>query len=313
MDIAAIGSLLGGVGQLVGGASGLFNQPQSTQSNASFYQNWRNDDMAWSREQFNRNEALQREFAQNGIRWRVADAKAAGLHPLAALGMSGASASPIAVGGGGGYNVDFGRDRYSDIGSSIANMGQGLGRAVAATQSPKERVQTAYEMTVQRQQIASNDLDLQIKAAQLARLSQPGLTGGGVPLATGGPHGVYEAKPYEATTVNPASPHAAAGPPQSENEYRHNSQGALTSYPSAGMNIDEMGSPGYFGWMWRNRVLPFFGDNKSAPPLSQLPRGAIGWVHHFGEWHPRYPSRDFSHLPARPSAREYNSYRYGAR
>lgn len=39
--------------------------------------------------------ALQREFAQNGIRWRVDDAKAAGLHPLAALGASSASYSPV--------------------------------------------------------------------------------------------------------------------------------------------------------------------------------------------------------------------------
>lgn len=41
--------------------------------------------------------ALQREFAQNGIRWRVDDAKAAGLHPLAALGASGSSYSPTSV------------------------------------------------------------------------------------------------------------------------------------------------------------------------------------------------------------------------
>lgn len=32
------------------------------------------------------NAELQREFAQHGIRWKVADAKAAGIHPLAALG-----------------------------------------------------------------------------------------------------------------------------------------------------------------------------------------------------------------------------------
>lgn len=40
------------------------------------------------------NIALQREFAQHGVRWRVADAEAAGLHPLAALSANGASYSP---------------------------------------------------------------------------------------------------------------------------------------------------------------------------------------------------------------------------
>lgn len=44
-----------------------------------------------------RQEDFQREFAQMGVRWRVADAKAAGLHPLAALGTSGASATPVPV------------------------------------------------------------------------------------------------------------------------------------------------------------------------------------------------------------------------
>jgi len=42
------------------------------------------------------NERLQREFAQNGIRWKVEDAKAAGLHPLFALGGSGATFTPSA-------------------------------------------------------------------------------------------------------------------------------------------------------------------------------------------------------------------------
>lgn len=36
----------------------------------------------------------QKEFAQNQIRWRVDDAKAAGLHPLYALGQSSAAYSP---------------------------------------------------------------------------------------------------------------------------------------------------------------------------------------------------------------------------
>lgn len=38
----------------------------------------------------------QREFAQKGIRWRVSDAKKAGIHPLFALGANTASFSPVA-------------------------------------------------------------------------------------------------------------------------------------------------------------------------------------------------------------------------
>ncbi|CAM3387128.1 hypothetical protein [Helicobacter labetoulli] len=46
-----------------------------------------------------RQENLQREFAQNSIQWRVNDAKKAGIHPIAALGSQGISYNPSYVGG----------------------------------------------------------------------------------------------------------------------------------------------------------------------------------------------------------------------
>lgn len=47
--------------------------------------------------QFDQNMAMQKEFAQMGVRWRVEDAKAAGLHPLAALGVQPSQSSPVPV------------------------------------------------------------------------------------------------------------------------------------------------------------------------------------------------------------------------
>lgn len=46
------------------------------------------------------NTDYQREFAQSGIQWRVQDAKKAGISPLAALGSSGASYTPVQRVGG---------------------------------------------------------------------------------------------------------------------------------------------------------------------------------------------------------------------
>ena len=57
---SALGSAIGAVGSLIGG--------NIASNNA------------------NKQYEMQKEFAQNGIRWKVADAKAAGIHPLAALG-----------------------------------------------------------------------------------------------------------------------------------------------------------------------------------------------------------------------------------
>ena len=73
------GAAGGIIGSLVGGAFG-----RSGDRDARLAQERANE----------ANLAAQREFAQHGIRWKVEDAKAAGLHPLFALGGSGATFSP---------------------------------------------------------------------------------------------------------------------------------------------------------------------------------------------------------------------------
>lgn len=76
-------------------------------------------------------EALQREFAQQGIRWKVADAKAAGLHPLYAIGAQGAQYSPVS---------------YSDsMGPAIAQAGQQLSSAAGQYIDYKNQQRVASE------------------------------------------------------------------------------------------------------------------------------------------------------------------------
>lgn len=97
---------------------------------------------------------MQREFAQNGVRWKVADAKAAGIHPLAALGAQTVSYSPVAVGDDG-------------LGSALQTMGQGISRAVEAKQLQEEReaAQARQEMAdvfnMARSQKELEHMDLQ--------------------------------------------------------------------------------------------------------------------------------------------------------
>lgn len=93
------GSLIAGGASLLGGLFGGRSQSRADQSNA----------------------ALQREFAQKSIQWRVDDAKAAGIHPLAALGASTTSAAPSYV----GANPASGLSRAgSRVGQAIAGQGQ---------------------------------------------------------------------------------------------------------------------------------------------------------------------------------------------
>lgn len=100
--LAAAG--VGAVGSLIGGAINAHNARAQMQA--------------------------QREFAQNGIRWKVADAKAAGIHPLAALGAQTFSYNPIGVG-------DYG------ISDAFKSMGQGISRAAEAKQLADERALNA--------------------------------------------------------------------------------------------------------------------------------------------------------------------------
>lgn len=68
----------------------------------------------------------QKEFAQNGIRWKVADAKAAGIHPIYAIGANTPTYSPQAAVG-----TDYG----------LSKVGQDIGRAIEAGQTIKERAE----------------------------------------------------------------------------------------------------------------------------------------------------------------------------
>lgn len=301
MDIAAIGSLLGGAGQAAGGIAGLFGggARDMTAVNQSFAQN-----------QFNANMAMQKEFAQNGIRWRVADAKAAGLHPLAAVGAAGASFSPVISSGG-----DSGGTPNRDIGASLANMGQGIGRAVAATQSPQEKVLTAFEIARQAQQLEHGGLQNDVLRAQLASTLALNNTSSGPGMP--GNVGQFEIKPAQVTSSQVGNPVNEAGPAQPGNRIVAMPGGHFVPLPAQSLNIDELTSPGGLTWQMTNRLLPLVDQtarNQSKPPLSDLPKGAHDWQFTMLGWRPVY-HRDFlnrsnnqppfAHLPRRPSDYPY--------
>lgn len=173
----------------------------------------------------NKNADLQREFAKNSIRWRVADAKAAGIHPLAALGSQGISASPVYVGSG-------------DAGLSAA--GQDIGRAISAAATPAEKedrlgifMQQKLEQQDTRDRLnrqeARADLKLasDLKNDEVQRqwywaqimnaggdIKRPGIPDGkgkGDGIQGSVPAGAVKVTPREVTSRNPVAPHVTAG------------------------------------------------------------------------------------------------------
>lgn len=108
-----------------------------------------------SEEAAEKNANIQREFAQNSIRWRVEDAKAAGIHPLYAIGAPTISASPSYVG--------------DTLGTSVAAAGQDLSRAMNTTRTQPER-DAAFTKTVQDLQLQKFGLENELLASQIAKL-----------------------------------------------------------------------------------------------------------------------------------------------
>lgn len=123
------------------------------------------------------NRQMQLQFAKEGIRWKVEDAKHAGIHPLYALGASTHSYSPVSVGG----SAD------TSLGQSMANAGQDLSRAINSTRTGPER-NDAFTKTVQELTVQKMGLENELLGSQIAKLRQTAnppipSPGGLVPIA----------------------------------------------------------------------------------------------------------------------------------
>lgn len=103
------------------------------------------------------NIAAQREFAQQGIRWKVEDAKAAGIHPLYALGASTHSFSPVSI------------SSPDTPATNFAALGQDLSRSIQAGRTGEERAD-AFTKTAQALQLENSGLQNELLRTQIAKL-----------------------------------------------------------------------------------------------------------------------------------------------
>lgn len=227
------------------------------------------------------NIALQREFAQNGIRWRVADAKAAGLHPLAALGSMGASFSPVSSVGGPDHSMS----------NMVKDMGQGISRAVNVMATPEEK---AYKVL----QLESMSLDNSLKKKELEGIDSPGTPG--VDYSFDGPgisgqntiqSDLRDAQIWSRLGFRGSPPHRVR--PSQERGYRpdvaftRTGKGAFPVIPESLAESFESDHVGSAIWRWRNSVINNFGSGR-PPAQSDLPKGFDRWKWNWTmqEWQP---------------------------
>lgn len=138
---ATAGAILGGAG-ISAGSNLIGSAINGIMAGQSF---------DFQREMWDKNYNAQKEFAQNSMQWRVADARAAGLHPLAALGQMGSSYTPTSV-----------YDNGPDVGSAVANAGTAIGNAMGQI----GLLNAEAELEGKRLENASKLMELQTKADQ---------------------------------------------------------------------------------------------------------------------------------------------------
>lgn len=136
-----------------------------TQIGAGIYSNRQN------RKAEERAAVLQKEFAQHGIRWRVEDAKAAGLHPLYALNGQLPQFSPA-------FSTD-------SVGPAIAAAGQNISRAVQAGSTPDERRLHELQLKLLESQIGATDAEAMARRSEAFRNMQGGGASVPIPITDG--------------------------------------------------------------------------------------------------------------------------------
>lgn len=161
------------IGSVAGGALGLLGNSASNAMSASL-----------TREMWQKNYDAQKEFAQNGIRWKVSDAQAAGLHPLAALGASTSFSPTASVGNINGSDFSF-----------LERAGAGIGRAIQSKMTTQERIvqqekQDLFDAARLRGiELQNQNIELQNKlldqdfVLKSARASQQAISQSGLPPA----------------------------------------------------------------------------------------------------------------------------------
>jgi len=216
----------------------------------------------------------QKELAMNGLQWRIEDARRAGIHPLYASGMQGASYTPQASMGSSGPDTS-GLD-------SLLDLGQNIGRAAMASQSKQEKTFTALQIQQAEAQLDGQLLDNHYRAYQLSQVMGPPGTGPGIPgtgemAVPGQGDSGFKVIPSESTASKRTNPGVQKGEINSTQIVR-NHDGTLTILPSKDAK-ERMEDDVISEMMWhlKNRIWAPEVDPKEHP----LPKGKKRWF-----WNP---------------------------
>lgn len=229
--------------------------------------------------QYERNVALQREFAQNSIKWKTEDAKRSGIHPLYALGAPSISPA-VSIAG-------------DPMASAVGSAGQDISRAMSAAMTQGDR--DVSQGMAQNLLLERGELQNELLRAQIARLRQAQVGPGapspsidpwkaGVPLNDANDASRVTNDPVKINPGSAVEPGSGPGA-HSDVDWVRTRDGGLTAAPSKSMKdrVEDMGFEPQL-WTWRNRVIPYLTGMK--PPPTPSPTGEWRFNHWNQTWYP---------------------------
>lgn len=220
-----LGALIGAGASLLGGILGNKSQEEANEKNA----------------------AMQREFAQNSIQWKAADAKKAGIHPLYGIGAQTITPQASYVGD-------------TSLPNALAQTGQNIGSSIDATRTAPQKL-TAYAQAAQTLELERASLQNDLLRTQIAEAAARTASAPPFPAAVdpynmpGQPQSGVKHVPMERIM----SPHNAftEGGPVTDLGYTNTAHGGLAPVMSkdAKDRLEE-DTWGTLGWNVRNRLIP---------------------------------------------------------
>lgn len=217
----------------------------------------------------------QKEFAQQGIQWRVKDAQDAGIHPLYSLGASIPTFSPVST------NLTA----PTGLARGVSSAGQDISRAVAATSSETQRYTSARmaDLAIQRGQLENELLRLQIRrqASQIGPAFPVPSASAGLTIPGQGDSSRIKDLAQERTTPHPDAMHSEPGAIVDVG-WAKTAGGGYAPVPSENVKerIEDQIGP-EMAWMLRN-----YGPKKTPPPFKPPP--GMSWKFSYSSllWEP---------------------------
>lgn len=193
MEPTTTAALIGAGGSLFGGALGRSGGGAAT---------YQANKLRWAANtQFKAQMRWAKDFAKMGVRWRVEDAKKAGLHPVFGLGGNLSPGSAVPTVSPGGYSP--GQDPMA---GALADAGQNISRAVLAQATPEEKAAAHMARVAAAAGIEKDLAQADYWRSEAARNRQQGPVSSAIPSTIVARSGPAQAFPVSGDPQIPQTP-----------------------------------------------------------------------------------------------------------